>query len=151
MNDWHVAERWERERAQEAERRRADAEMSRNFGQEVGASTRGRGSHSPWRASTHTTAPSPTATTGTPMSLQSTATAGSLGFRPLTGPNRLSGANSVGLSMAAGTSDGRRGYGMSAPSTQFHYQPSSSRPAANSYPVSRDEDEEEKNTRKNTE
>lgn len=162
MNDWHVAERWQRERAEEAERRRADAEMSRNFGQEVGASTRGRGSHSPWRATPHST--SAAATTDTPMSLQSQPAAGTsaMGFRssstrPFTGLVGVGNAYApiatrLGRVPASGAGDdGRRGYGVSAPSTQFHFQPShggaSSRPAANSYPASRDEqvydDEEE--------
>lgn len=152
-HDWHAADRWERERALEAERRRADAEMSRNFGQEVGASTRGRGSHSPWRATTHSPALQQQAATAVPMSLQSQSTAGAVGFRssstrPLTGTtNRLVG---VGAGGGAGFGDGRggkRGYGVSAPSTQFHYPTGQGvRPTANSYPVSRDEmfdDEEE--------
>ena len=128
-HDW---QRWERERSQEAERRRADAEMSRNFGQEVGASTRGRGA-SPWRTTTH----SPTTTT-------SGATAVT-GFRSSSTANRLVG---VGVG-ATGLGDGRRGgYGVSAPNTQFHYRTERGQSGTRSYPVSRDEvynddDEEE--------
>ncbi|SPO26076.1 uncharacterized protein UTRI_02350 [Ustilago trichophora] len=146
-HDWHVAERWERERAQEAERRRADAEMSRNFGQEVGASTRGRGSHSPWRTSTHSPQAAAVAVT-TPQFTAGAGTGASTGvvgfrsssIRPLKSTNRLVGVGvgSTGLSLAS--ADGRRGYGVSAPSTQFYYQPSGRpSPAAQSNPVSRDE------------
>ena len=147
-HDWRASERWERQRAQEAERKRADAEMSRNFGQEVGASTRGRGSHSPWRAGAHTSAP----TTGLPMSLQGQPTtgAGTVGFRssssrPLTGTNRLMGVGvgATALSLAPASADGRRGYGVSAPSTHFHYQPEygqDSKGATHSDPGSGEED-----------
>ncbi len=151
MNDWQVAEKWQRERAQEAERRRADAEMSRNFGQEVGASTRGRGSHSPWRATTHASAPVAAAPpSGGPQPSTSLASTGALGFRssssrPFAAASRLVGiSGTYGSSVApapGGQTDARRGYGVSAPSTQFHYQPAHSapRPTPNSYPVSRDE------------
>ncbi|SPC61617.1 uncharacterized protein UHOD_03306 [Ustilago sp. UG-2017b] len=144
-HDWHAADRWERERALEAERRRADAEMSRNFGQEVGASTRGRGSHSPWRTTTHSPAQQhQAAAAAVPMSLQSQSTAGAVGFRssstrPLTGTaNRLMGVSGGGG--GAFSDGGKRGYGLSAPSTQqFHYPSHGGRGGANSYPVSRDE------------
>ncbi len=151
MNDWQVAEKWQRERAQEAERRRADAEMSRNFGQEVGASTRGRGSHSPWRASTHASPPVVAAQQSSgPQPSTSLASTGALGFRssssrPFAAASRLVGiGGTYGSSVApapGGQTDARRGYGVSAPSTQFHYQPTHSapRPTPNSYPVSRDE------------
>ncbi|SNX84590.1 uncharacterized protein MEPE_03299 [Melanopsichium pennsylvanicum] len=139
-HDWHGAARWERERALKAERRRADAEMSRNFGQEVGASTRGRGA-SPWRTTTH----SPTAT----ATVTATAASGGIGFRSSSSTaNRLMGA---GLSLGGGANggdggDGRRGYGVSAPSTQFHYHghapaqgQAQTASGTQSYPVSRDE------------
>ncbi len=97
-HDWHATDRWERQRAQEAERRRADAEMSRNFGQEVGASLRGRGSHSPWRSSSSNVAQAMGSTTAS-------ATAGPVGFRssstrPLGGSNRPSGGTLAGSSPA---------------------------------------------------
>ncbi|CDW97290.1 hypothetical protein [Sporisorium scitamineum] len=113
-HDWHAADRWERERAQEAERRRVDAEMSR------------------------------TGSTG--------AAAGPVGFRssstrPFGGSNRLVGGVGVGTSglspcggaTGSASGDARRGYGVSAPSTQFHYQPRMAKPGAQSYPASRDE------------
>ncbi|EST07055.2 Autophagy-related protein 13 [Kalmanozyma brasiliensis GHG001] len=141
-HDWHATDRWERQRAQEAERRRADAEMSRNFGQEVGASTRGRGSHSPWRSSSSNMAQA----MGAAGSAANAAAAGPVGFRssstrPLGGgASRLSGvATGLAGSSPSGTGDARRGYGVSAPSAQFHYQPRPTRPGAQSFPVSRDE------------
>lgn len=149
-HDWHAADRWQRERAQEAERRRADAEMSRNFGQEVGASTRGRGSHSPWRASvTSVSQQQPAAITAVGEGT-ATAGAGRVGFRssstrPFIGTNRLvSGGAGVGIGAAgfspggSAGSDGRRSYGVSAPSTQLYHQPRLSKAAAQSYPASRD-------------
>ncbi|PWY99869.1 hypothetical protein BCV70DRAFT_200782 [Testicularia cyperi] len=142
LNEWQRSEQWERQRAIEAERRRADAEMSRNFGQEVGASTRGRGSHSPWR--------SPSAQ---PVAVAYSSTAAQTGFavrssssRPLGPGPAAAGYPSSLASAAVGSEGSRRGYGVSAPSTQFHFHPSSatgpygsSRPSSNSYPVSRDE------------
>ncbi|TKY86537.1 hypothetical protein EX895_004686 [Sporisorium graminicola] len=150
-HDWHASDRWERARAQEAERRRVDAEMSRTFGQEVGASTRGRGSHSPWRGVNNgstsqqpqqATVPS-TSSGANPVGFRSSST------RPFAGGNRLVGGVGVGTSglspssgasMNATTADGRRGYGVSAPSTHFHYQPRmAAKSGAQSYPASRDE------------
>lgn len=151
LTEWQRAEQRERERAQEVERRRADAEMSRNFGQEVGASTRGRGSLSPWRASGHGTmtsqaggtasalsTPSPTATPSS-NPLNSTVGFKSSSNRPLMGVGRSGGYSA---SLTGTDNHARRGYGISAPSTQFHYQHSSprhSRQSSNSYPASRDE------------
>ncbi|GAC71597.1 phosphoprotein [Moesziomyces antarcticus T-34] len=64
---------------------------------------------------------------------------------PFAAASRLVGiGGTYGSSVApapGGQTDARRGYGVSAPSTQFHYQPTHSapRPTPNSYPVSRDE------------
>lgn len=148
MTDWQRSEQRERERALEAERRRADAEMSRNFGQEVGASTRGRGSLSPWRASGHVASqsgggpsslstPSPSSVTPPTTSLHTGVGFRSSSTRPLNGGGRLGQTPAL----AGGESQARRGYGVSAPSTQFHYHPHQlqSRQSSNSYPVSRDE------------
>uniref|UniRef100_V5EPP4 Uncharacterized protein n=2 Tax=Kalmanozyma brasiliensis (strain GHG001) TaxID=1365824 RepID=V5EPP4_KALBG len=83
---------------------------------------------------------------GAAGSAANAAAAGPVGFRssstrPLGGgASRLSGvATGLAGSSPSGTGDARRGYGVSAPSAQFHYQPRPTRPGAQSFPVSRDE------------